>query len=579
MAASDGTIDGNAIYGAALKSASSSKDSQYHGTHEDSPAEVSLVFETNSPWQRSSALELDIMACRQWKPPWRSFRLVSSDSVVNHPILERFKQCNSKGLMEATFSALKSHMPQLMGNLSNSPNYILADDMSSTSATWYFDEELLTVEEWCSDSQGVQQVSAFPDASFGSGSCVQIPETCSLLNLLWTSSAPVLLMESFLDYGNRLKCKEGIPCLFGENLVEVAVRQNDRICCFMRISDKEEKLLGTTVGGACYLACIFEQEKKISYVVFVKEYYEQKLRSEHQRKEFPGIEMATWSDLRILCQLSFLPEVTGLIGLGLRSQFGTTIMLIGSSQFMTLLNGSEQGNNFHELCLALFSVSQPGKFTQLSWDPAIKVLLSFSHGDCEQLLQHCPGLHHNSVPFQGGRDINAVTTFFEQVSIGHKYYLNFEEVHANTNYYQDASFGWVPGSYDPYLDEEYRRNCNTLKEVHTAWDPGKLARRYPSKSSAWGQAEFQGGRDVRNLTCVQLVGLPSWASKDGLGPTDPLRTSAATYTLQEVTNRASGWIRQRHGGGFSPTSALIPIPFLLVRIVSSYQILVIAVFE
>lgn len=104
--------------------------------------------------------------CLQWKQPQPSFRLLISGSVVSHPILERFKQCNSDGLMEATFSASEAHMPPLV-------------DIS------------------------MQQGSASLDPSFGpesstTGIAIQISDTCSVLKIFWSTVVPCFLMTDFL---------------------------------------------------------------------------------------------------------------------------------------------------------------------------------------------------------------------------------------------------------------------------------------------------------------------------------------------------------------------------------------------
>jgi hypothetical protein len=119
-------------------------------------------------------------------------------------IFEGCKQFNSKGLLEETFYALKSHMQQITGRSA--------------------------IVEWCSDRQGVQQVSVFLDASFGHGSCVQILQIYPAPNLLARHSAPVLLTNSYLEDDTALKGKEGMQCLFREILVEATWWQNPRVC-------------------------------------------------------------------------------------------------------------------------------------------------------------------------------------------------------------------------------------------------------------------------------------------------------------------------------------------------------------
>jgi hypothetical protein len=56
--------------------------------------------------------------------------------------------------------------------------------------------------------------------------------------------------------------------------------------------------------------------------------------------------------------------------------------------------------------------------------------------------------------------------------------------------------------------EEYHEDTNMIMELHTPWDnspwdPGKSAPHYYVKTSAWGQAEFQEGRNVGG-SCTPL---------------------------------------------------------------------------
>jgi hypothetical protein len=94
-------------------------------------------------------------------------------------ILEEYKLLNSKSRTEATFSALKSHMPQIIG---------------------------------------LQLVCAFLENFFGAGSCasgisMQISNTYAVLKLLSNCSISALLMEIFLEDDHMLKCKWGMQCL------------------------------------------------------------------------------------------------------------------------------------------------------------------------------------------------------------------------------------------------------------------------------------------------------------------------------------------------------------------------------
>lgn len=133
-------------------------------------------------------------------------------------------------------------------------------------------------------------------------------------------------------------------------------------------------------------------------------------------------------------------------------------------------------------------------------------------------------------PFQGGRNVIGVTTYFEQFSTGHKHYLDF----ASANYCMGAFFDWVPvDQNDSYSAEVYPglgyyRDCDQIKEHRLQWDPGGF-----SVVSAWGQAEFQGGRDVRSL--YDRYTYMGWSLGPSHGPAH-LQGLQATNTQEETTN-------------------------------------------
>jgi hypothetical protein len=101
-----------------------------------------------------------------------------------------------------------------------------------------------------------------------------------------------------------------------------------------------------------------------------------------------------------------------------------------------------------------------------------------------------------------------------QLSIGYTAFLNQTPVDHDS--YLDGAH-----SLDTFCSDliKYHSDTNTTRQVHVPWDPGKTSFLYSLKNSAWGQAEFQEGRNVMSLAYIHRVGLVSWARVNGLGPT------------------------------------------------------------
>jgi hypothetical protein len=224
-------------------------------------------------------------------------------------------------------------------------------------------------------------------------------------------------------------------------------------------------------------------------------------------------------------------EVNGVIGSKLWSQFGIVLMVIWSSQFLTLFNGGEQCSNCPELSLALRPVWQHVKGTQWSWDPRGCTLALCSLGkkwtttlNCYAQIQWlslqvtgafwiwlvawildvlvfsmCP----RQAPCQGGRNVLRAD-FFDDVRVNHDYYIAF------INQIPAAFINQIPAGYNYYLaqryfdtniiyyHEDYHCASSKTKEVHMPWDPG---------GSSWcdwfspcdTQGKFQGGRAMPAL--------------------------------------------------------------------------------
>uniref|UniRef100_A0A8R7QFJ5 Uncharacterized protein n=1 Tax=Triticum urartu TaxID=4572 RepID=A0A8R7QFJ5_TRIUA len=96
---------------------------------------------------------------------------------------------------------------------------------------------------------------------------------------------------------------------------------------------------------------------------------------------------------------------------------------------------------------------------------------------------------------QEGRDVKDGTAFLYQDPHGSDYYLNhahsFELVQIHLNY-----------GYD---HDNYHGDHNMIKNLQAPWDPGELL-----MTTAWGQAAFQEGRDVRDPLGLPVGG--TWAN-------------------------------------------------------------------
>ena len=144
---------------------------------------------------------------------------------------------------------------------------------------------------------------------------------------------------------------------------------------------------------------------------------------------------------------------------------------------------------------------------------------------------------------QEGRNVTTQVAISEPVHVGHNYYVTF----ANK----------IVVGYDCCSDQVYSFDT----EVHTPWDPGKSALRHLPKTSAWGQAEFQEGRNVMTLTYLPQLGLPSRVIDDVLGPDDPPGVSTATCTHKEATSKLSRRITNRNGDSLPLPLFCNPTPF------------------
>lgn len=124
-----------------------------------------------------------------------------------------------------------------------------------------------------------------------------------------------------------------------------------------------------------------------------------------------------------------LPEVL-VIDIELQSQPST-------SQFMALLKGSKQDNSLYELSLSLLLGLLPIQKVQLSWDPGIWELLGFPNGNYQQVeakrrasaFLYLAEVHVDHDYYLDG--------FLDRFLVGHKFYLNFDQVCADNDYYLD----------------------------------------------------------------------------------------------------------------------------------------------
>jgi hypothetical protein len=102
---------------------------------------------------------------------------------------------------------------------------------------------------------------------------------------------------------------------------------------------------------------------------------------------------------------------------------------------------------------------------------------------------------------QGGRNVTNPGGFFDQAYIDPDYWINtVNQVLVQYYFYLNEAYYSDPIYNDfRYYCDTYHEDSSKIMEVNVPWDPGKATLPYPSKVSAWGQAEFQGRRDVRAL--------------------------------------------------------------------------------
>jgi hypothetical protein len=188
----------------------------------------------------------------------------------------------------------------------------------------------------------------------------------------------------------------------------------------------------------------------------------------------------------------------------LQSHAATTTHETRPSQCRELFQHKEQGDIFNEIYLPSFCVLRPGLELPLWWDPGGEEF-------AEYFMQTAEGGRNNKSTAYCVDQFFCfnLTCSFQQVPVSHKFYFNFDQVHADSDYTLDhASFFDLA---QVNFHNGYHNNNISTKECRVTWDPGGKG-----SKSAWGQVEFQGGRSVS-----EPILDPYWAgvcTVDGLGP-------------------------------------------------------------
>jgi hypothetical protein len=159
-------------------------------------------------------------------------------------------------------------------------------------------------------------------------------------------------------------------------------------------------------------------------------------------------------------------------------------------------------------------------------------------------------------PSQGGRKATELGAFSNQIYVNHDYYIAFvNQIHVGYDFYlcQGYYFDTVCSAII-YYREDFHDDSSKTKEGRLPWDPGGAA-------AAWGQAAFQGGRDVRDPSWLA----PSWAW--ALSEVDGRNYKYLTHRKEETIRLD----QNEKAAASSPTSALIPHLLLACVHVSSYQ--------
>jgi hypothetical protein len=151
---------------------------------------------------------------------------------------------------------------------------------------------------------------------------------------------------------------------------------------------------------------------------------------------------------------------------------------------------------------------------KVPWDPG-----GFTW--CRRFFTYC-----DQAPFQRG---GYTLTTFEQVSSGHKYRLDFGDIHASrsSNDYFDDAYYLDPVYNDlKYYCQDYGGNPNRLNGVHAPWDPGKSALGILQKLWLGDKPSFKEG----GLLGTVPADTRTWAGPLDGSKAQPIRQPEATVT-------------------------------------------------
>ena len=155
--------------------------------------------------------------------------------------------------------------------------------------------------------------------------------------------------------------------------------------------------------------------------------------------------------------------------------------------------------------------------------------------------------------FHGERDAIRAA-FSDQVYSSHDdYHIDLiNQIPVNYGYYlEQAHYSGIVSTDLICHHKSSRGASRNIKTIQMTWNPGKVNLSVPTEASAWGQDEFQGGRDVRTLPCVPNVRLPSHAGIDGPSP-----ASTCRYIYKGRCNR--GGHPEDHDNGTAAEPSLPP---------------------
>ncbi|KAM0848227.1 hypothetical protein ACQ4PT_054543 [Festuca glaucescens] len=225
--------------------------------------------------------------------PWLAFKRITDCESSSDAIMKPYRRCTSDSFPMTTGDVVEFQILDYYGNLCTSSSCITIHDMSNAGELRYWNDVLLFIGY----------------AGFGSA-C--LPSVHTVRTTLSWPSCPKRVTASSLE----LKLKPASSWLLVDCSVDVCLKPHTsqlvavKEWCFD--SCQRVQHVGAFLdadGGSRYFAWISEQERKITYVVVVKEYNKPKLRREYQRKELTGIDVLTWRDLRVLIQLIWCARI------------------------------------------------------------------------------------------------------------------------------------------------------------------------------------------------------------------------------------------------------------------------------